>query len=152
MEKDKEKSDDSSDYYGSLRTNLGGKQMDVRKAAAHVGVICLKVALYVAIALGLIYLGQTTYYYSHAVFANQPYEEAPGKNVKVTISEEVGGKELSKVLEENGLIEDSTVFQIQMKMAGFGKMIEANTYELNTSMPPSELIEILSGTSGADET
>lgn len=123
--------------------------MDARKAAVHVGAICLKVALYVAIALGLIYLGQTTYYYTHAVFGNQAYEEAPGKKVKVTISEEVSGKELSKVLEQNGLIEDALVFQLQMKMAGFGETVEADTYELNTSMTPNELIEILSG---ADET
>ena len=126
--------------------------MDVRKAAAHVGAICLKLALYVAIILGLIYLGQTTYYYTHAVFANQACEEAPGKTMKVTISEDVSEKELAKVLEKNGLIENSLVFRIQMKMAGFGQMIEADTYELNTSMTPSELIKILSETDGADET
>lgn len=126
--------------------------MNARKAAAHVGIICLKVAVYVAIVLGLIYLGQTTYYYTHAVFANEAFEEAPGKTVKLTISETVSGKELARVLEENGLIEDSKVFQIQMKMAGFGQTIEADTYELNTSMPPSELIKILSETDGADET
>ena len=126
--------------------------MNARKAAAHVGVICLKVAVYVAIILGLIYLGQTTYYYTHAVFANQAYEEVPGKTVKVTLEEAVSGKELSKVLEENGLIEDALVFQLQMKMAGFGQTIEADAYELNTSMPPSELIKILSGADGADET
>ena len=91
--------------------------MDARKAAAHVGGICLKVATYVAIVLALIYLGQTTYYYTRAVFGNQAYEEAPGKTVKITISEDVSGKKLSKVLEENGLIENSYVFQLQMKMS-----------------------------------
>ena len=126
--------------------------MDARKAAAHVGGICLKVAIYVAIVLALIYLGQTTYYYTHAVFSNQAYEEAPGKTVKITISEDVSGKKLSEVLEENGLIENSFVFQLQMKMAGFDEKIKADTYELNTSMPPSELFEILSGTDGADGT
>lgn len=125
--------------------------MEIRKAAAQVGVICLKVVVYVAIVLGLIYLGQTTYYYTHAVFSNQAYEEEPGKTVKITISEGVSGKKLAEVLEENGLIKDSLVFQLQMKLAGFGETIEADTYELNTSMPPSELFKILSGIDGEDQ-
>ena len=126
--------------------------MDVRKAALHVGGICLRVAVFIAIVLGLIYLGQTTYHYTCAVFSNEAFEEAPGKNVKITISETVSGKELANVLEKNGLIEDALVFQLQMKMAGFGESVEAGTYELNTSMPPSELFEILSETGGDDRT
>ena len=124
--------------------------MEIRKAAAQVGVICLKVAVYVAIVLGLIYLGQTTYYYTHAVFSNQAYEEEPGKTVKITISEGVSGKKLAEVLEENGLIEDAKVFKFQMKMADFEGPVKAGTYELNTSMCPSEMFKILS--SNGDET
>lgn len=125
--------------------------MDTRKAAAQVGVICLKVAVFVAIVLGLVYLGQTTYYYTHAVFSDGALEEAPGKTVKVTISEEVNGKDLADVLEANGLVENSLVFQIQMKMAGFSESVKADTYVLNTSMPPSEMLGILSGADGEDE-
>ena len=124
--------------------------MNTRKAVLHVGSICLRVAVFIAIVLGLIYLGQTTYNYTRAVFSDEAFEEAPGKTVKVTISEPVSGKALAKVLEENGLIEDALVFQLQMKMAGFGEKVEADTYELNTSMSPSELFKILSETSGED--
>ena len=122
--------------------------METRKAVAQVGAICLRVAVCVAIILSIIYLGQSTYRYTRAAFSNEAFEEAPGKTVRITISEPVSGKELADVLEENGLIEDSLVFQIQMKMAGFGKTVAADTYELNTSMPPSELFKILSGTNG----
>ena len=59
-------------------------------------------------------------------------------------------EQLSKVLEENGLIEDANVFVIQMKMADFGETVKAGTYELSTSMPPSEMFKILS--SNGDET
>ena len=120
--------------------------MDTRKAVLHVGVICFRVILFVALILG-----QTTYRYSRAVFSNEAFEEAPGKTVKITISEPVTGKQLAKVLEENGLIDDALVFQLQMKMADFGDRVEADTYELNTSMAPSELFEILSGTNGEDK-
>ena len=125
--------------------------MDTRKAVLHVGSICLRVAVFVAIVLGLIYLGKTTYECTRAVFSDESFEEAPGKTVQITISESVSGKALAKVLEENGLIEDALVFQLQMKMAGFGEKVEADTYELNTSMAPSEIFKILSGADGEDK-
>ena len=125
--------------------------MNTRKAAMRVGSICLKVAIFILICLGLVHLGQTTYKYTHAVFSEEAMEEAPGRAVKLTIPEEVSAKKFANVLEENGLIEDSKVFLVQMKMAKFGDKVKAGTYELNTSMKPSEMFKILSKANG-DET
>ena len=118
--------------------------MDARKAALRVGSICLKVAIFILICLGLVRLGQTTYQYTHAVFSEEAMEEAPGRTVRVNIPEDVDAKQFAKVLEENGLIEDSGVFLVQMKMAKFGDTVKKGTYELNTSMKPSEMFKILS--------
>lgn len=118
--------------------------MNTRKAAMRVGSICLKVAMLVLIVLGIIYLGQTTYRYTRAVFSNEAYEEAPGKNAKVKIPQDVSAKELAGILEENGLIEDADIFYIQMKMENFGDTVKAGEYELNSSMSPSEIFKILS--------
>lgn len=118
--------------------------MNARKAVRRTGSICIKVAVFVLICLGLVYLGQTTYRYTHAVFSEAAMEEKPGRNVKITIPEDVSAKKFAEVLEKNGLIESATVFQIQMKMASFGETVKAGTYELNTSMKPGEIFEILS--------
>ena len=120
--------------------------MNARKAVRRTGSICIKVAVFVLICLGLVYLGQTTYRYTHAVFSEAAMEEKPGRNVKITIPEDVSAKKFAEVLEKNGLIESATVFQIQMKMASFGETVKAGTYELNTSMKPGEIFEILSET------
>lgn len=120
--------------------------MNARKAVRRTGSICIKVAVFVLICLGLVYLGQTTYQYTHAVFSEAAMEEKPGRNVKITIPEDVSAKKFAEVLEKNGLIESATVFQIQMKMASFGETVKAGTYELNTSMKPGEIFEILSET------
>lgn len=120
--------------------------MNTRKAAMRVGSICLKVAVFLLICLGIIYLGQTTYRYTHAVFSEEAMEEAPGRNVKVNIPEDVSAGKLAEVLEKNGLIEDAKIFQIKMKMADFGDTVKAGTYELNTSMTPTEMFKILSET------
>ena len=124
--------------------------MTTQKAVMRVASICLKVIVFIVIILGIVSLGQTTYRYTHAVFSDAALEEEPGKLVRVKIPEDVNGKQLAKVLEENGLIEDANVFVIQMKMADFGETVKAGTYELSTSMPPSEMFKILS--SNGDET
>ena len=118
--------------------------MTTQKAVMRVASICLKVIIFIVIVLGIVSLGQTTYRYTHAVFSDAALEEEPGKLVRVKIPEDVNGKQLAKVLEENGLIEDANVFVIQMKMADFGETVKAGTYELSTSMPPSEMFKILS--------
>ena len=118
--------------------------MNTRKAAMRVGSICLKVAMLVLIVLGIIYLGQTTYRYTRAVFGNEAYEEAPGKNAKVNVPQDISAKEMAEILEENGLIEDAKVFYIQMKMEDFGDTVKAGEYELNSSMSPAEMFRILS--------
>ena len=124
--------------------------MTTQKAVMRVASICFKVIIFIVIVLGIVSLGQTTYRYTHAVFSDAALEEEPGKLVRVKIPEDVNGKQLAKVLEENGLIEDANVFVIQMKMADFGETVKAGTYELGTSMPPSEMFKILS--SNGDET
>ena len=124
--------------------------MTTQKAVMRVASICFKVIIFIVIVLGIVSLGQTTYRYTRAVFSDAALEEEPGKLVRVKIPEDVNGKQLAKVLEENGLIEDANVFVIQMKMADFGETVKAGTYELSTSMPPSEMFKILS--SNGDET
>ena len=124
--------------------------MTTQKAVMRVASICFKVIIFIVIVLGIVSLGQTTYRFTQAVFSDEAIEEEPGRNVTIKINEDVNTKKLAEVLEENGLIEDAKVFKFQMKMADFEGPVKAGTYELNTSMSPSEMFKILS--SNGDET
>lgn len=117
--------------------------MNTQKAVMQVGSICLKVAIFVLIFLGIIYVGQTTYRYAHAVFSEEAFEEAPGRTAKVKISSDVSMKKFAQVLEKNGLIEDAGVLELQLKLKKFSGPIKAGTYELNTSMTPGEILKVL---------
>ena len=119
--------------------------METRKAAMQAGAVCLKVGIYIMIVLGIIYMGQTTYRYTRAVFCNAAYETAPGTTVRVSIPEDVSSDYLADVLEKQGIVEDSFVLKLQMKMQNFQGTVEAGDYELNTSMKPSEIFAVLSG-------
>lgn len=117
--------------------------MNTRKAFMQAGAICLKVSIFVLILLGIIYLGQTTYRYTHAVFHEESFEEAPGKNAKVKLSTDVSVKKFAEVLEKNGLIEDAGILEFQLKIKKFEGPVKAGIYELNTSMTPSEILKAL---------
>ena len=126
--------------------------MNAQKAVLRVVLICLRVAVFVAVVLGIVYLGQSAYHYTQAVFSDEAYEEEPGKNVVLKIPEDVSVKTLSEVMEENGLVKDASVFRLKMKTADFGGVVKAGEYHLNSSMKPSEMIRILSGQAEEDET
>lgn len=126
--------------------------MSTRKAAMRVVSICLKVAIFVLIVLGIVYLGQRTFRYTHAVFSDAAMEEAPGTTIKIRISEEVKAKKLANFLEEKGVVENAETFRVQMKYHGFKGNVKPGVYELNTSMPPSEIIRILSGEQKENDT
>ena len=125
--------------------------MKVQKAARRVGAICLKVAVLALVVLGIIYLGQTAFRYTHAVFSDAAFEEAPGKDLVLTVSEDTDAGKLADVLEKNGIIEDAAVFRIQMKVADFDETVKAGTYHLNTSMTPNEIFQVLAEESGDSE-
>ena len=120
--------------------------MTTRKAVLRVAIILFRVVLTVVIILGLVYLGQTTYRFTRAVFSDAAIEEEPGRAVKIEIKEAVSTKKFAEVLETNGLVEQAMVLQIQMKMADFDGPVQPGTYELNTSMSPSEMLKVLSET------
>lgn len=124
--------------------------MDTKKAVLRVGSIFLKVVIYVVIFLGIFNLGKTTYHYTHAVFYEEAMEAEPGRTMRVKIPEDMSSEELAKALEKQGLVKDARIFRIQMKVKDFPEKVKAGSYELNTSMTPSQMLEILSGANEDD--
>lgn len=117
--------------------------MNTQKAVRQVCSVCLKVSIFVLVFLGIVYLGQTTYRYTRAVFCEEAFEEAPGKTAKIKLSADVSLKKFAQVLEKNGLIEDAKVFEFQLKLKQYSGPVKAGTYELNTSMTPGEILKVL---------
>ena len=120
--------------------------MTTQKAVLRAATILFRVVLTVVIVLGIIYMGQTTYRFTHAVFGDAAIEETPGRAVKIQIKEEISAKKLAQVLEENGLVENALVFQLQMKLEDFEGTVQPGSYELNTTMSPSSMLKVLSET------
>lgn len=118
--------------------------MDARKISMKIISISLKVIV-ATILIMVVYKGVTTAYgYGYAIFNDRPMEEEPGTDITVTIDKNTSAKEIGKILEDLGLVENSTVFYIQTKLVENGSKLKAGRYELNTSMTANEIINVMS--------
>lgn len=104
----------------------------------------IKWAFGVLIALFIIYLaislGTTGYDFGYRVFTEAAIDNPPGKDVLVQVSEDTSERELGKILEEKGLVRDSRLFYLQLKLSAYSGKIIPGVYTLNTSMTPKEMI------------
>jgi UPF0755 protein len=57
--------------------------------------------------------------------------------------------ELSKLLEQKGLVSDANVFFVQLKLSD--DEVVSGAYELNTAMTAAEMLEVMSGGNQEEE-
>ena len=95
--------------------------------------------------------GRWTYSFGYAIFAEKTVEEEPGTDIQVTITEGQSNRQISKMLEEKGLIRDADPFYVRLMLTDYKKLIQPGTYTLNTSMQSEEMMAVMSGETDEDE-
>ena len=109
-------------------------------------------ALFILLVIAAIWrVGQTAYDFAYHVVSDAAVDPEPGRDVKVSVTSDMGNKEIAKLLESRGLITDSRTFQIQLKLTGYDDKLKPGTYELNTSMTPRRIMKILAGEEKTEE-
>lgn len=129
----------------------------VRKQKATVGKIAGSVVFRIIIIVFLIILvffavGKT-YRFGYKLFSQETMEAAPGTDVKILITDGMDDSALSKLLEQKGLIEDASVFKVQLRFFTSSTYnVTPGEYTLNTSMPPREIINTICSETPAEST
>lgn len=141
MEKDKEASDDFTDYNGDIRSIVIG--MNAKQLLGAISAMIIKTAVAVAIIIVVFRLAVGAYDFGYQVFADLPVSEGEGRIVSVVVKDGQSSRELSKELEEKGLINNSYVFYIQEQFSDYKDMIQPGTYELSTAMNSEQMLEVL---------
>ena len=95
--------------------------------------------------------GRWAYRFGYAIFAEKTVEEEPGTDIQVTITEGESNRQISKMLEEKGLIRDANPFYVRLMLTDYKKLIQPGTYTLNTSMQSEEMMAVMSGETDEDE-
>lgn len=119
--------------------------MNVNKIVMKIVSISFSVLILVLLVVGLYQGGKAAYGFGYRVFTESAIdlpEEGEDKVVQVTSG--MGDKELGDLLEKKGLIRDSNLFVLQLKLSAYAKEIKAGTYTLSTSMTASEMLQVMS--------
>ena len=106
----------------------------------------------ISAAIIFIFRGATgAYEFGYRVFADEPMSVTGGRTITVGISEAMKIKDIAKMLEEKGLIEDANLFIVQELLSAHHNEIVPGIYDLSTSMTAQEMIAVMSAPSGEEE-
>lgn len=103
----------------------------------------LDLLLMVLVVFIILQLGTAAYHMGYRIFTESAVEAAPGRDVRVKVEEGMSAKELGMELEEKQLVEDHTLFYLQLKISAYANKIKPGLYTLNTSMNAEEMMQIM---------
>ncbi len=117
--------------------------MKSKKTALHLLEFILSILMIVLIAFVILQLSKAAYDLGYRVFTEPAMEASPGRDVMVEVEKGMSAGELGTVLEEKGLVDNSMLFSIQLKMSAYAEQIKPGLYTLNTSMTARKMMQIM---------
>ncbi len=120
--------------------------MKVDKMVLRTVTIVLKVVVAVLVVMFVYKGAMIAYDYGYRVFAEEPVESEPGRDIEITVEAGMDAKAIGKLLESKGLINDGTLFYLQNILSKYSGDLMAGTYVLNTSMTTEEMMAEMSKT------
>lgn len=104
-----------------------------------------RIAVYVGVAVLMIWLGRTAYSFGYDIFNQQPMSPGEGQEVTVVIKDGSSVYQIGRALEKKGLIEDAKIFYVQEKLSAYRGELKPGTYILSTAYDPDRIMAILAG-------
>lgn len=110
--------------------------------------LIISITLNAVIILAGVYLiftaGNKAYSFGHNIFNEEAVTtQADAREVSVTVTASDTSKSIAKTLYNKGLVKDETIAYLQIILSDYKDKFQAGTYELDTSMKPSEMFEIM---------
>lgn len=119
--------------------------MDIKQLLGAITAMIAKIAIAAVVIIVVFKLAVGAYDFGFQVFADIPKDEGDGRTVSVVISADQDSKDVGKLLENKGLIDNANVFYVQEMLSEYKDQIKPGTYELNTAMSVEEMLEIMCG-------
>lgn len=114
----------------------------------------LKILIYICLALFLVFLGRQAYTLGYQVFNQQPVDSGEGREITVTVTDDMSVMDVGEMLKERGLINTSPlVFWVQEFLSDYHNDILPGEYTLNTNQIVDEMLPVLAqeDTEGEEE-
>ncbi len=95
----------------------------------------------------IFFMGSRAYSFGEKIFNEQSVDsEDNARTVEVTITTDIQAKKLAVLLYDKGLVHDKTITYFQIQFSDYKDKFIGGTYELNTGMTPTQIMEVLSQT------
>lgn len=114
---------------------------DINRVTGAVIGISGKLIIYALVILLLAEGITRGYAFGHALFYESSMEEAPGRDIVVTVPDGQKASDTIHELRIDGLIDNELAMRVQMKFYDYE--IHPGTYTLNTSMSSKKMLQIL---------
>lgn len=125
--------------------------MNAKQLLGAVSAMIIKIALAAVVIVVVFRLAVYAYDFGYQVFADVPVSEGEGRIVSVVVSEGQSSRELAKILEQKGLINDANAFYVYERLSDYKDKLQPGVYELSTSMKAEEMLEIVCHIEGETE-
>jgi UPF0755 protein len=119
--------------------------METKKLAGTILSVSVRTCIFALAVVFLYFFGRQAFSFGVAIFDEKGMdEEGKGYDVAILIPEDATNSDVAKILEENGLIDNKLLFSVQLKLSDYAESIVPGIYTLNTSMKPTEIMQIIS--------
>lgn len=117
--------------------------------------LIISITLNAIIILAGVYIiftaGNKAYSFGHNIFNEEAVTtQADAREVEVTITGSDTSKSIARTLYNKGLVKDETIAYLQIILSDYKDEFQAGTYQLDTSMKPSEMFEIMCKTAAEE--
>ena len=102
--------------------------MNINKALFSFIKIAFLVMVLLLIVYATIHLSKTGYEYGYRLFTETAVDEAPGEDVLVQVKPDMSNRQIAQMLEEKGLVRDSKLFYLQLKLSAYSHSIQPGVY------------------------
>ena len=106
--------------------------------------ISFSVLILLVIFIGVFKASAFCYDFGYRIFTEKPMESAPGRDVVVQIDTDDSAFDIGKMLEQKGLVRDSSLYVAQYYLSAYVNDLLPGNYTLNTSMTTKEMLIVMS--------
>ncbi len=106
--------------------------------------ISFTVLILLVIFIGVFKASTFCYDFGYRIFTEKPMESEPGRDIVVQIDADDSAFAIGKMLEQKGLVRDSSLYVAQYYLSAYVNDLLPGTYTLNTSMTTKEMLIVMS--------
>lgn len=119
--------------------------MSASKVVMKIVSFCFSILIVILLVMGFYRGGKWAFEFGHRVFTETAVDlPEDGQEKVVEITPSMGAMELGDLLEKKGLIRDSKLFFLQLKLSSFSNKMKEGAYTLSTSMTAYEMMQVMS--------